>query len=127
MTRETSKQDGKTNKAEEHDFGKSLKRDLPRGRAGRGERAGKTGEAGMERERNSCEKNWKSCMTSCMEHEGYRLTMLRKGQPVVETERRTRNCSARRAEAHNIGTCDCIMPGKGRTPLEARKSPCPVL
>lgn len=67
MTRETRKPDGKTNKAEELDFGKSLERDLAQRQSGR-ERAGKTGEAGRERERNGCGKNGKRFTAPCMKH-----------------------------------------------------------
>ena len=92
MTRETRKPDGKANEAEEHDFGKSLERDLAQRQSGR-ERAGKTGEAGMEREKNSCGKNGKRCMAPCMEREGYHLSMLRNGWSVAEAEGRNQELS----------------------------------
>lgn len=87
MTRETRKPDGKANETEEHHVGKSLERDLAQ-RQSRRERAGKTGEAGMERERNGCGKNGKRCMASCMEHDRYHLRTLRKGRSAAETEGR---------------------------------------
>lgn len=67
MTRETRKPDGKANEAE--GFRQSLERDLAQ-RQSRREKAGKTGEAGMEREKNSCGKNGKRCTAPRMEHEG---------------------------------------------------------
>lgn len=93
MTREPSKPDGKANEAEEHNFGKSLERDLAQRQRVR-ERAGKTGEAGRERERNACGKNGKRCMAPCMEHKGYHLSMLRKCRSVTETEGRNQELSA---------------------------------
>jgi len=93
MTTETRKPDGKANETEEHNFGKSLERDLAQRQSGR-ERAGKTGEAGMQRERNGRGKNGKRSMAPCMERkEGCHLSMLRKGQSVAETERRNRELS----------------------------------
>lgn len=67
MTRETRKPDGKANEAE--GFRQSLERDLAQRQTVR-EKAGKTGEAGIEREKNGCGKNGKRCTTPCMEHEG---------------------------------------------------------
>lgn len=46
----------------------SLERDLAQ-RQSRREKAGKTGEAGMEREKKSCGKNGKRCTAPRMEHE----------------------------------------------------------
>lgn len=88
MTRETRKSDGRANKAKEQGFGKSLERDLAQ-RQSRREGAGKTGEAGMERERKGCGKNEKRYMAPCMEpHKGYHLSMVRKCRSVAKTEGR---------------------------------------
>lgn len=66
MTRETRNPDGKANEAE--GFRQSLERDLAQ-RQSRREKAGKTGEAGMEREKNGCGKNGIRCTAPRMEHE----------------------------------------------------------
>lgn len=67
MTTETRKPEGKANEVE--GFRHSLERDLAQ-RQSRREKAGKTGEAGMEREKNSCGKNGKRCAAPDMKHEG---------------------------------------------------------
>lgn len=67
MTTETRKPDGKANEAE--GFRQSLERDLAQ-RQSRREKAGKTGEAGMEREKICCGKNGKRCTAPHMKHKG---------------------------------------------------------
>lgn len=73
----------------------SLGRD-PAQRQSRREGAGKTGEAGTEKGRNSCGKNGKRCTAPCMEHEGYEVSLMerQKGE--------TRSCLDRRAQARDF-------------------------
>lgn len=87
MTRETRKPDGKANEAE--GFRKSLERDLAQ-RQSRREKAGKTGEAGMEREKNGCGKTRKKVHSSSHEAQGRSSSTLRKGQSVADRREKSR-------------------------------------
>lgn len=91
MTGETRKPDGKTNKTEELDFGKSLERDLAQRQSGR-ERAGKTGEAGREREKWLWEK-WEKVYSTLHGARGDHRSMLRTDWSVAETEGRNQDLS----------------------------------